>query len=135
MLRHVGWTRARNYRSWCSDFVSPSLGTLAHHSTIPVLQDGAPEERLEASDLEAQEYRGQALALLHLLDACGCCDVIGPWPHGPAMISQSRNEFISQVSFRRTHLVNRQVLHLRPARIAGVGKHVVECLLVVLPRK
>ena len=46
---------------------SPSLGTLAHHSTIPVLQGGAPEERLEASDLEAQEVRGQALALLHLL--------------------------------------------------------------------
>ena len=67
MLRPVGRARARNCRSWRSDLVSPSLGTLAHHSTIPVLQGGAPEERLEASDLEAQEVRGQALALLHLL--------------------------------------------------------------------
>ena len=67
MFRPVGWARARNCRSLRSDFVSPSLGTLAHHSTIPVLQVGTPEERLEASDFEAQEVRGQALALLHLL--------------------------------------------------------------------
>ena len=67
MLRSVGWARARNCKSWRSDFVGPSLCTLTHHSTIPVLQGGAPEERLEASDLEAQEVRGQALALLHLL--------------------------------------------------------------------
>ena len=68
MLRPVGWARARNCWSWRSDFVSPSLGILAHHSTIPVLQGGAPpKSRLEASDLEAQEVRGQAIALLHLL--------------------------------------------------------------------
>ena len=67
MFRPVGWARATNCRSWCSDFVSPSLGTLVHHSTIPVLQVGTPEKRLEASDFEAQEVRGQALALLHLL--------------------------------------------------------------------
>ncbi len=37
---------------------------LAHYSTIPVPQGGGPEEQLEASDLEAQEVWGQALALL-----------------------------------------------------------------------
>ena len=47
--------RARDCRSWRSDFVSPSVGTLAHHPSIPVLQSDAPEARLEASDLEAQE--------------------------------------------------------------------------------
>ena len=54
MLRPVSWARARNCRSWRSDFVSPSLGTLAHQPSIPILESGAPEERLEASDLEAQ---------------------------------------------------------------------------------
>ena len=42
--------------------------------------------------------------------ACGCFDVIGPWPPGQQQLVKAETVYMTSI-FRRLHLVSRQVLH------------------------